>query len=82
MLDYAHPRYLFVFEAVIRIIDLTKNGRKREFEMENYEEFFDATILEILPASNALISRFEINNLGWDYGFDLIILIKFDLNVN
>lgn len=33
--------------------------------MENYEEFFDATILEILPASNALISRFEINNHGW-----------------
>lgn len=54
-----------MFEAVIRIIDLTKNGGKREFEMENYEEFFDATILEILPTSNALISRFEINNRGW-----------------
>lgn len=73
-------------EIFIRVRGCDKNYRFdekwREFEMENYEEFFDATILEILPTSNALISRFEINNRGWDYGFDLIILIKFDLNVD
>lgn len=56
-------------EIFIRVRGCDKNYRFdekwREFEMENYEEFFDATILEILPASNALISRFEINNHGW-----------------
>lgn len=60
MLDYAHPRYLFVFEAVIRIIDLTKNGGKRNLKWRTTKSF----------------------GSGWDYGFDLIILIKFDLNVD
>lgn len=47
-----------MFEAVIRIIDLTKNGGNLKWRTtKNFGS-------------------------GWDYGFDLIILIKFDLNVD